>query len=53
MCFSDLSACDLIALSSSLAIYFSKNLSKEEITSLAIFFTAFGDNLAIISTQNN
>lgn len=53
MCFSDLSGCELIGLSSSLAITIGENLSAEEITSLAAFVTALGDNLAIIATQKS
>lgn len=53
MCFSDLSGCNLIGLSSSLAISISNNLSINEITSLAAFFTALGDNLAIVATQKS
>lgn len=53
MCFSDLSGCDLIGLSSSLAIAIGENLSVEEVTTLAAFVTALGDNLAIIATQKS
>lgn len=51
MCFSDLSGCNLIGLSSSLAIAIGENLSLEEVTTLAAFVSALGDNLAIIATQ--
>ena len=51
MCFYDLSSCNLIGLSSSLAISIGENLSVEEVSTLAAFFTAFADNLAIIATQ--
>lgn len=51
MCFSDLSSCNLIGLSSSLAIAIGENLSADEVTTLAAFMTAFADNLAIIATQ--
>lgn len=53
MCFSNLSGCNLIGLSSSLAIAISENLSIDEISSLAAFTTALGDNLAIIATQKS
>lgn len=53
MCFSNLSGCNLIGLSSSLAIAISENLSINEISSLAAFTTALGDNLAIIATQKS
>lgn len=51
MCFSNLSSCNLIGLSSSLAISIGENLSADEVTTLATFMTAFADNLAIIATQ--
>lgn len=51
MCLSDLSSCNLIGLSSSLAIAIGENLSADEVTTLAAFMTAFADNLAIIATQ--
>ena len=50
MCFSDLSSCNLIGLASSLAISVSENLTSDDATILAAFFTAFADNLAIIAT---
>ena len=53
MCFSDLSSCNLIGLSGSLAITISENLSAEETVILATFFTAFADNLAIIGTKKS
>ena len=52
MCFSDLSSCDLIALSSSLAIAIGENLSANEVSTLSVFFTAFADNLAIIANKS-
>lgn len=51
MCFSDLSGCNLIGLASSVAIAIGENLTLEEVTTLAAFITAVGDNLAIIATQ--
>ena len=53
MCFSDLSSCDLIGLSSSLAILISENLTANEINILSNFFDAFADNLAIIATKKS
>ncbi len=50
MCFSDLSSCNLIGLASSLAISVSENLTSDDASILAAFFTAFADNLAIIAT---
>lgn len=50
MCFSDLSSCNLIGLSSSLAIAIGEDLTANEASILAAFFTAFADNLAIIAT---
>ena len=46
-----LSSCNLIGLSSSLAILISENLSLDEIGILAAFFTALGDNLSLIATS--
>ncbi len=51
MCFNNLSSCDLIGLSSSLSILLSEDLSTNEVSILAAFFTALGDNLAIIATK--
>lgn len=51
MCFSDLSSCNLIGLSSSLAIAIGEDLSADELNILSAFFTSFADNLAIISTK--
>lgn len=53
MCFSELSGCNLIGLSSSIAIAISENLSVDEITSLAAFVNALADNLSIIATQKS
>lgn len=58
MCISDLSGCNLIGLASSLSILLAQGLTPDEIGVLAAFFTAVGDNLALIainppsSTQN-
>lgn len=51
MCFSDLSGCSLIGLASSFAIAIGENSSVNEVSTLAAFFSALGDNLAIIATQ--
>ena len=53
MCISELSGCDLIALSGSIAISISQNLTANEISTLAAFFTTFGDNLALIAVQKS
>lgn len=47
----DLSSCNLIGLSSSLAIMIGENLSSEDLAILSSFFSAFADNLAIISAK--
>ena len=52
MCISDFSNCELVALASSLAIAMSKQFSIEELIILSTFFTALGDNLAILSLEN-
>ena len=52
MCVSDFSNCELVALASSLAIAISKQFSNEELIILSAFFTALGDNLAILSLEN-
>lgn len=49
LCISDFSSCELVALASSTAIAISNQSSKEEIVALSAFFTALGDNLAILS----
>ena len=46
-----ISSSNLIGLSSSLSILISENLSADEISILAAFFTSFADNLAIIATK--
>ena len=53
MCFSDLSGCNLIGLSSSIAITLGENLSADELNTLAAFFSALGDNFAIMATQKS
>lgn len=49
MCISDFSRCELIALSSTLAIAMSNEFSKEDLAILAAFFSSLGDNLAILA----
>ncbi len=49
MCISDFSNCELVALASSLSIAISNEFSKDDLVILATFFTALGDNLAILS----
>ncbi len=49
MCLSDFSNEELVILSSTLAIAISKDFSKEDLAILSAFFTALGDNLAILS----
>jgi hypothetical protein len=53
MNFNDLSSCDLIGLSSSLAILIGENLTANELSILSAFFTAFADNLAIIAAKKS
>lgn len=48
MCISDFTPCELITLSSSLAIAIGKQLSIEDTAILAAFFTTLGDNLALL-----
>ena len=45
---SNLSGSNLIALASSLAILIAQDLTTDEIGILAAFFSALGDNLALI-----
>lgn len=54
MSISDLSGCNLIGLASSLSILIAQDLNEEEIGILSAFFSALGDNLALIlaSPQN-
>ena len=53
MRFNNLSSSNLIGLSSSLAILISEELTVDEISVLAAFFTTLGDNLAIIATKHS
>lgn len=49
MCLSDFSNCELVALSSTIAIALSNEFSKDDLVILGDFFTSLGDNLAILS----
>lgn len=49
MCLSDFSNKELVLLASSLAIAFSKEIDKDELAILGAFFTAFADNLILLS----
>ncbi len=49
LCLSDFSNKDLVVLSSTLAIAISKDFCKENLVIFSTFFTALGDNLAILS----
>ena len=51
MCISDFSSCELVALASSLAIAISSQLSNEDLILISAFFTALGDNLALLSIK--
>lgn len=51
--FFDLSGTELVALASILSIYISQSLSSNELATLAGFFTALGDNLAILASTNS
>ena len=49
MCISDFTNKELVLLASSLAIALSDEYSQEELIILAAFFTALGDNLALLA----
>lgn len=49
MCLSEFSNCELVALASTISIAISKEFSKEDLVVLSAFFTALGDNLAILA----
>lgn len=51
--FFDLSGTELVALASILSIYISQGLLSDELATLAGFFTALGDNLAILASTNS
>ena len=50
MCISDFSRCELIAIASTIAIAISKEFPEEDLEILSGFFSAIGDNLAILSS---
>lgn len=47
----DSNGCNLIALASSLAIFISKEVETDNLNILAAFFSALGDNIAIIAAS--
>lgn len=47
---SNLSGCEWIALASSFAIMLSQGLTSDEVSTLANFFSALGDNLDILAS---
>lgn len=49
----ELSTCELVALASILSISVASNLTESELTKLSAFFTAFGDNLAILALSES
>ncbi len=49
----NLSSCEWIALASSLAISIGQNITADEAGILSNFFSALGDNLGIISSENS
>ncbi len=52
MCISDFSPCELISLSSTLAISINNQFNKQDVITLAAFFTTLGDNLALLSSTS-
>ena len=46
-------SCEWIALASSLAIYIGQNVTANEAGILSNFFSALGDNLGIISSEES
>ena len=54
MCLSNLSSCDLVNLSSALAISVSNSLENiDDLVILAAFFTSFADNLNLIAVKKS
>lgn len=51
--FFDLSGPELVALASIFSIYIGQCLSTDELATLASFFSALGDNLAILASANS
>lgn len=52
MCLDNLSGCNLVALASLVSISLAEGLSSEQISTLGAFFTALGDNLALLSINS-
>jgi hypothetical protein len=50
-CLDNLSSCDLIAIASFFSIIISQGLTSTQIGTLSCFFSAVGDNLGIISSN--
>ncbi len=50
-CLSELSGSELVALASLVSISISKGLSSDELNTLSGFFSAIGDNLAILASS--
>ena len=53
MCLDNLSGCELVALSSTLAISLSNELSSDELATLGSFLTTLGDNLSLLALQSS
>lgn len=51
MCLDNFSSCELVALSSAIAVSLSSELNAEELARLGSFLTTLGDNLSLISIQ--
>lgn len=51
MCLDNLSGCNLIGVSSSLAITLGQNMTADELGTIAAFLTSLADNFAILSIQ--
>lgn len=49
---SNVSATELIAIAGIFAVMISQGLNQDEIATLASFFSALGDNLGIIASNN-
>jgi hypothetical protein len=47
----NLSNCELITLASTLAIIIGENVTSDEASTLSSFFSALGDNLGIIASN--
>ena len=53
MCLEDLSGCNLVALAGLVSISMVEGLSATQIATLGAFFTAVGDNLALLSINSD